>query len=92
MQSWGTFERENISLSAEAARLLGSKVILGHLHHTWESLTENKAGACMLIHVRLFVTPWTVARQAPLSIEFSRKEYWSRLPFPSPGNLPNPGI
>ena len=38
------------------------------------------------------VTPWTVARQAPLSMGFSRQEYWSRLPFPSPGDLPNPGI
>ena len=34
----------------------------------------------------------TVARQAPLSLEFSKQEYWSRLPFPSPGDLPNPGI
>ena len=38
------------------------------------------------------VTPWTLARQAPLSMGFSRQEYWSRLPFPSPGDLPNPGI
>ena len=37
-------------------------------------------------------TPWTVARQAPLSMGFSRKEYWSGLPFPPPGDLPNPGI
>ena len=37
-------------------------------------------------------TPWTVAYQAPLSIGFSRQEYWSGLPFPSPGDLPNPGI
>ena len=37
-------------------------------------------------------TPWTVARQAPLSVGFSRQEYWSGLPFPSPGDLPNPGI
>ena len=37
-------------------------------------------------------TPWTVARQAPLSMEFSRQEYWSSLPFPSPGYLHNPGI
>ena len=44
-----------------------------------------------LSRVRLFVTPWTVTRQAPLSIEFSRQEYWSGLPFPSPGDLPNPG-
>ena len=42
--------------------------------------------------VQLFVTPWTVARQAPLSMGFSRQEYWSGLPFPSPGDLPNPGI
>ena len=38
------------------------------------------------------VTPWTVARQTPLSMEFSRQEYWSELPFPSPGDLPDPGI
>ena len=37
-------------------------------------------------------TPWTVAGQAPLSVGFSRQEYWSGLPFPSPGNHPNPGI
>ena len=42
--------------------------------------------------VWLFVTPWAVARQAPLSMEFSRQECWSVLPFPSPGNLPDPGI
>ena len=45
-----------------------------------------------LSRVRLFATPWTVAYKAPLSTEFSRQEYWSGLPFPSPGNLPNPGI
>ena len=44
-----------------------------------------------LSRVRLFVTPWTVAYQAPLSMRFSRQECWSRLPFPSPGDLPNPG-
>ena len=42
--------------------------------------------------LRLFVTPWTVARQAPLSVGFSRQEYWSGLPFPPPGDLPDPGI
>jgi len=45
-----------------------------------------------LSRVRLFVTPWTVARQVPLSMEFSRQEYWSGLPFPSPGDLSDPGI
>ena len=38
------------------------------------------------------MTPWTIAHQAPLTMEFSRQEYWSELPFPSPGNLPYPGI
>ena len=45
----------------------------------------------LLSCVQLFATPWTVARQAPLSMEFSRQEYWSGLPFPSPGDLPHPG-
>ena len=45
-----------------------------------------------LSHVQLFTNPWTVVHQAPLSVEFSRQEYWSGLPFPSPGDLPNPGI
>ena len=42
--------------------------------------------------VQLFVAPWTAARQAPLSMEFSRREHWSGLPCPPPGDLPNPGI
>ena len=45
----------------------------------------------MLSHVQLFVTPWTVARQAHLSMGFSRQEYWSGLPFSSSGHLPNSG-
>ena len=50
---------------------------------------------CMLSrfsHVQLFATLWTVAHQAPLSKGFSRQEYWSGLPCPSPRDLPNPGI
>ena len=46
----------------------------------------------LLSRVRLFATPWTVAHQAPPSMGFSRQEYWSALPFPSPGDLPDPGI
>ena len=46
----------------------------------------------LLSHVRLFVTPWTVAYQPPLSMGLFRQEYWSGLPFPSPGNFPDPGI
>ena len=45
-----------------------------------------------LSRVQLFATPWTVAHQAPPSMGFSRQEYWSGLPFPSPGDLPDPGI
>ena len=50
---------------------------------------------CVLSHsvmFQLFATPWTVACQTPLSMEFFRQEYWSRLPFPPPGDLPDPGI
>ena len=46
----------------------------------------------LLSRVRLFATSWTVAYQASLSMGFSRQEFWSGLPFPSPGNLPIPGI
>ena len=46
----------------------------------------------MLRHIRLFVTLWTVAFQSPLPMEFSWQEYWSGLPFPHPGDLPDPGI
>ena len=46
----------------------------------------------LLSRVRLFSTLWTVAYQAPPSMGFSRREYWSGLPFPSPGDLPHPGI
>ena len=46
----------------------------------------------LLSRVGLFATPWTVANQAPPSMGFSREEYWSGLPFPSPRDLPNPGI
>ena len=46
----------------------------------------------LLSRVWLFVIPWTVAYQAPLSMEFSKQEYWSGLPFPSPWDLPDPGI
>ena len=46
--------------------------------------------ARFLSHAQLFATSWTVACHAPLSVEFSRQEYWSRLPFPSPGDLSQP--
>ena len=65
----------------------------------WRQHISLLAGlTCILIHaqslsfVPLFATPWIVARQAPLSMGFSRQEHWSGLPFHSPGDLPNPGI
>ena len=48
--------------------------------------------AQLLSHMELFMTLWTIAHQTPLSLELFRQENWSRLPFPSPGDLPNPGI
>ena len=54
------------------------------------------ASACihvqLLSFVQLFETSWTVAHHSPLSMKFSRHEYWGELPFPSPGDLPNPGV
>ena len=54
------------------------------------SLEESEVKS--LSHVLLFATPWTVACPAPLPMEFSRQKYWSRLPFSSPGDLPDPGV
>ena len=47
---------------------------------------------CLLSCVQLFLIPWTIAHQAPLSMEFCRQDYWSQSPFSTPGYLPNPGI
>ena len=72
----------------------------------WPHISASLSGFALLVHwpvclwsevkslslVWLFATPWTVAYQAPLPLEFSRREYWSGLPFPFPGDLPNPGI
>ena len=51
----------------------------------------HRACAQSLSHIQPLGAPWTVARQAPLSMGFSRQEHWSRWPFPSPGDLPDPG-
>ena len=61
---------------------LGKSISKMWYRHKWNVIS----------HVWLFATPWTVAHQAPLSMEFSRQEYWSGLPFSSPGDLPNLGI
>ena len=63
------------------------------VRHNWSNLAHTmKVKVKSLSCVRLFATPWTVAYQDPRSMGFSRQEYWSGLPFPSPGDLPDPGI
>ena len=74
------------------------------LPRPWDSPGKNTGVGChcllqcmkvkvkSLSRVRLFATPWTAAHQAPPSMGFSRQEYWSGLPFPSPGDVPDPGI
>ena len=57
-----------------------------------EQTDNSKVKVKSLSHVRLFATSWSVAHQVPPSMGFSRQEYWSGVPFPSPGDLPNPGI
>ena len=59
--------------------------------HLLKQISERKK-VKSLSRVRFFATLWTVAYQAPLSMGFSRQEYWSGLPLPSPGDLPNPGM
>ena len=59
---------------------------------SFSNTESTKVKVKSLSHVQLFVTLWTVAYQAPPSMGFSRQEHWSGLPFPSPGELPNPGI
>ena len=57
---------------------------------SFESALGTLSALSHFSHV--FATPWAVACQAPLSMGFSRREYWNGLPFPPPGDLPNPGI
>ena len=75
---------------------LWSSMIELFLIGSWGSSEDARTiNSCMLnrfSHVCLFVTPWTVACQAPLSMGFSRQEYWGGLPCPPPGDLPDPGI
>ena len=83
-----------VSLHSESFALASEMCILSllfrHLqNYMVESESENVSPSS---HVQLSATPWTVAHQAPLSMGFPKQEYWSGLPFPSPGDLPNLGI
>ena len=79
---WGS----KITGDCDCSHGIKRRLLLGRKAMT--KLSEVKP----LSRVWLFATPWTIARQAPLSMGFSRQEYWSGLPFPSPGDLPDPGI
>ena len=74
---WHEYILLQSSIQQKACRFLISSLVHGNF-------------ACVLSHVRLFATPWTVTHQASLSMDFSRVEYWSGSAFPSPGNLPDP--
>ena len=67
----------------------------GNIKHSNGIITMYILNVCVrshFSHVQLFATPWTIARQAALSMRFSRQEYWSGSPLPSPRDLPDPGI
>ena len=68
--------------------LLSVYPLIGIKLHSFQFMLR----AQLLSRVQVFVTPWTVAPQVPLPMGFSRQEYWSGLPFASPGDPPNPGI
>ena len=94
---WGAEERTSYLESEEpqwSPAILPLAVTLDKSKVTPPSVTciKVKVKVKSLSRVRLFATPWTVTYQAPQSMGFSRQENWSGLPFPSPGDLPNPGI
>ena len=82
--SWGRKSRTRLSDWTELNWRISTQVK--------EWLPSNYVCLCVLICVWLFVTPWTEAYRAPLSMEFSRQENWGRLPLPPPGDLLDPGI
>ena len=77
---------EEVLAPRSKPRTPGSTVLASKFYPVWVWLLSRFS------HVRLFETVWTVAHQAPLSMGFSRQEYWSGLPFPPPGDLPDPEI
>ena len=69
-----------------------AKTACGSGQQSWELTAQEQSKCQLLSHIRLFATQLTVTCQAPLSMGFSRQEYWSGWPCPSPGDLPDPGI
>ena len=89
-QKWKMFAVDSLR-SETGSRLKVSKKILGSSENRVKDGVDG-VGAQSLSRVRLFATPWTVAHQAPLSTGFSRQGCWSGLPYPPPGDLPDPKI
>ena len=83
---------KNKSMNLEKCKLIQSKWKAYECSLHWYSNFSIGLKVKTYSCVHLFVTPWTRVRQAPLSMEFSRQEYWRGWPIPSPGHLPNPGI
>ena len=87
------FYMQVFSFSHHYAFLLSLSSYLGHWKLRVKFWSQSESGERQLLsRVWLLASPWTVVRQAPLSIGFSRQEYWSGLPFPSSGDLPDQGI
>ena len=89
------FRTSSLSLPASLPFLFSLPSLFFPFPLSWKSFLQAvgwKHRISPLSCLRLFATLWTVARQAPLSKGFPRQEYWNRLPFPSPGDLPYPGI
>ena len=89
--------REKKDLRALRTKLLSNiwRVWRDCIFSEWPELVQwgpVTTGSCVVSCIQLFATPWTIAHQVPLSMGFPRLEYWSKLPFPSPGDLPDPRI
>ena len=90
LSNFRTFSSIPKETSYLLAVILSSVLCFPQFMTTYDLRSVSVVDAQSLSCVLLFATPWTVTRQAPLSVGFSTQEYWSELPFPSPGELPNP--
>ena len=83
----------HVYVTCEPPRLLETVTLLCNCNSfCTREMDESRSGALVAQSRQTLCSPWTVAPQAPLSVEFSRQEYWRGLPFPPPGHLPGPGI
>ena len=89
---WFRFKENKTKQNTSQLSFYFYKYIFWPLKEIWLFAIVYTLVVVSLSHIQLFATPWTIAHQAPLSMEFSRQEYWSGLPFPSPRDLPDPGI